>query len=213
MTTPALLAAVIACCMGINALAAEQHTTSVAKHTALFAGGCFWCMEAAFEKVEGVDEVISGYTGGHVERPSYEQVSKGSTGHYETVQVIYNPNQVTYEQLLETFWQNIDPHDDTGQFCDKGDQYRAAIFFSNTHQQQAAEASKRALESSGSLSEPVVTQILPARRFWSAEDYHQDYYQEHSIRYRYYRTLCGRDRRLNQIWNEVNLKAVLADKN
>lgn len=211
MSATALLAAIVTCCLSASSIAAENKSP-VATQTAVFAGGCFWCVEAALEKLEGVSEVVSGYTGGHIERPSYEQVSAGNTGHYEAVEVVYDPQRVTYEQLLKTFWNNIDPYDDTGQFCDKGDQYRAAIFFSGAEQQKAAEASKHELEMSGALVQPIVTQILPAQRFWLAEDYHQDYYKKNPLRYRYYRTVCGRDRRLNEVWSEVDLEAILTDK-
>jgi methionine-S-sulfoxide reductase len=211
VSTRAFLTAVVTCCMSATAVATDDENP-VALPTAVFAGGCFWCMEAAFEKLEGVREVISGYTGGHVEKPSYQQVSKGGTGHYEAVKVVYGPERVTYEQLLATFWRNIDPHDDTGQFCDKGDQYRAAIFFSDAKQQRAAEASKDALEMSGVLTEPIVTQILPTQRFWPAEEHHQGYYEKNPIRYHYYRTVCGRGRRLSKVWNGVDLEAILADK-
>lgn len=208
MNATALLAAIVGCGISTSALAAENKTP-VAAQTAVFAGGCFWCVEAALEKLEGIGAVVSGYTGGHVEQPSYEQVSAGSTGHYEAVEVVYDPQRVTYEQLLETFWKNIDPYDDTGQFCDKGDQYRAAIFFSGAEQQKAAEASKHELERSGVLAQPVVTQILPAQHFWPAEAYHQDYYKKNPLRYRYYRTVCGRDRRLNAVWSGVDVKAIV----
>ncbi|MFZ0256835.1 MAG: peptide-methionine (S)-S-oxide reductase MsrA [Gammaproteobacteria bacterium] len=211
MSATALLAAIVTCCLSASSIAAENKSP-VATQTTVFAGGCFWCVEAALEKLEGVSEVVSGYTGGHIERPSYEQVSAGNTGHYEAVEVVYDPQRVTYEQLLKTFWNNIDPYDDTGQFCDKGDQYRAAIFFSGAEQQKAAEASKHELEMSGALVQPIVTQILPAQRFWPAEDYHQDYYKKNPLRYRYYRTVCGRDRRLNEVWSEVDLEAILTDK-
>ncbi len=207
MSPAATVVAVLACCITASATAAENKDPRPSE-TAVFAGGCFWCVEAAFEKLKGVKDVISGYTGGQTEQPSYKQVSKGATGHYEAVQVVYDPRQVSYEQLLETFWRNIDPYDDTGQFCDKGEQYRAAIFFNGAQQQKAANASKHALEQPGVLAEPVVTQILPAQQFWPAEDYHQDYYKKNPLRYRYYRTACGRDRRLKNVWSEVDLVPV-----
>lgn len=210
MSPTAIFAAVVISSMTISAMATENKE-GMAQRSAIFAGGCFWCVEAAFEKLEGVTEVISGYTGGHAEQPTYKQVSKGGTGHYEAVEVVYDPRRVSYEQLLETFWRNIDPYDDTGQFCDKGDQYRAAIFFRGARQQEAAEASKYALEQAGVLAAPVVTQILPAAPFWPAEDYHQGYYKKNPLRYRYYRTACGRDRRLNKVWSEIDLKAVLSE--
>jgi len=212
MSKTAVLAAILTCYLSVSAMASGNNRSG-AVQTAIFAGGCFWCVEAAFEKVKGVSAVISGYTAGHVERPSYKQVSEGTTGHYEAVEVTYDPQQVTYEQLLKTFWRNIDPYDDTGQFCDKGSQYRAAIFFSDARQKKAAEASKQALERSGVLKGPVVTELLLTQRFWHAEEYHQDYYKKNPIRYRYYRFLCGRDRRLNDIWSEVDLAAILMNSN
>ena len=209
MTSKAILGAVLIYCLTVNAMAAENDNP-VDLQMAIFAGGCFWCVEAAFEKLDGVSEVISGYTGGRAEQRSYKQVSKGGTGHYEAVEVVYDPQRMSYDQLLEAFWKNIDPYDDTGQFCDKGDQYRAAIFFRGAEQQEAAEASKHALEISGALTQPIATQILPAQRFWPAEDYHQDYYKKNPIRYRFYRTACGRDRRLNDVWSEIDVASVLA---
>jgi len=167
---------------------------------ATFAGGCFWCMEGPFDRLDGVVSTTSGYTGGGKKRPTYEEVSAGGTGHAESVRVVYDPAQVGYERLLEVFWHNIDPLARERQFCDTGNQYRAAIFYHDEPQRRAAEASKSALEASGKLKGPIVTQIVAAGEFWPAEEYHQDYYKKNPIRYKYYRGGCGRDARLKEIW-------------
>lgn len=167
---------------------------------ATFAGGCFWCMEPPYDKLDGVLSTTSGYAGGRTEDPTYREVSSGRTGHLEVLQVEYDPSRVSYEELLEVFWRNIDPHDPRGQFCDKGEQYQAAIFALNDGQRAAAEASKTAVEAE--LSEPVVTEIRPAAKFYPAEDYHQDYYKKNPVRYKFYRWNCGRDQRLQQVWGE-----------
>ena len=167
---------------------------------ATFAGGCFWCVEEAFEKVPGVIRAVSGYTGGTVDRPTYEEVSSKSTGHYEAVQVTFDPTKVSYAQLVDWFWRNIDPFDADGQFCDKGSPYHTAIFTHDAEQHTTAEASKQALEASGRFKERIATKILPAEPFWVAEDYHQDYYKKNPHRYSYYKTACGRAQRLEQIW-------------
>lgn len=167
---------------------------------AIFAGGCFWCMEPPFDKLDGVVATISGYSGGTKAKPTYEQVSAGRTGHYEVVRIDYDPAKVSYETLLNVFWRNIDPLDPHGQFCDKGPMYRSAIFAVDEAQRAAAEASKAALEKSGRLPGKIVTEILPAAPFYDAEDYHQDYYKKNSLKYTYYRWSCGRDRRLEQLW-------------
>jgi peptide-methionine (S)-S-oxide reductase len=166
------------------------------------AGGCFWCVEEAFEHQDGVDSATSGYTGGQIANPTYEQVSEGGTGHFEAVQIVYDPQKITYEKLLDVFWHNVDPTDATGQFCDRGDQYRSAIFVHDAAQRAAAEASKRAIEQSGKPTAKVATEILPAGTFYPAEEYHQDYGEKNPIRYRFYRTTCGRDRRLREVWGE-----------
>lgn len=204
------MAAIVTSCVSVVAMGEERQAMAVAGH-AVFAAGCFWCIEADLEKLEGVTEVTSGYTGGHVAEPTYEQVSQGRTGHYEAVRVAYDPQRVTYQQLLIAFWGNIDPHDAGGQFCDQGTQYRAAIFYRDPEQRAAAEASKNALETSGALKHTIVTPILPATNFWPAEERHQDYYKKNPIRYTYYRTLCGRDRRLSEIWSTVDRGSILTD--
>jgi peptide methionine sulfoxide reductase msrA/msrB len=169
---------------------------------ATFAGGCFWCTESDFEKVPGVVKVISGYTGGHKENPTYKEVSSGTTGHVEAVQVYYDPSQVTYGALLEYFWKHIDPTDPGGQFVDRGEQYRSVIFYHDEEQKQLAEESKNALDKSGRFKKPVVTEILPFTQFYEAEDYHQDYYKEHSIKYKYYRYRSGRDQFIEKVWGK-----------
>jgi peptide-methionine (S)-S-oxide reductase len=170
--------------------------------TATFAGGCFWCMEPPFDQLDGVISTTSGYTGGHKADPTYREVSSGSTGHAEAVQIVYDPERVDYERLLEVFWHNVDPLDAGGQFCDRGNQYRTAIFYHNENQRELAEASKRALQASGELPGPIVTEIVEAGTFYPAEDYHQDYYEKNPIRYKYYRWRCGRDARLEELWGE-----------
>jgi peptide-methionine (S)-S-oxide reductase len=168
--------------------------------TATFAGGCFWCMEPPFDKLPGVLSTTSGYTGGTKKHPTYEEVSSGATGHTEAVQVVYDPARITYEKLLDVFWHNIDPTVKDRQFCDVGPMYRTSIFVQNAEQRKLAEASKAALEKSKPFKEAIVTPIVDAAEFWPAEEYHQDYYRKNPVRYNYYRTGCGRDRRLTQLW-------------
>jgi peptide-methionine (S)-S-oxide reductase len=184
----------------VLAAALSQGAPAPGQAVATFAGGCFWCMEGPFEKLPGVVSVTSGYTGGQKKNPTYEEVSSGVTGHAESVQIVYDPKTVSYDKLLEVYWHNIDPLQANAQFCDHGSQYRSAIFFHDAAQQQAAEASKKALEASGKLSGKIVTQIVPASTFYPAEDYHQDYYKKNPIRYQTYRMGCGRDRRLKELW-------------
>ena len=167
---------------------------------ATFAGGCFWCMEGPFDKLEGVISTTSGYTGGGKKNPTYEEVSAGGTGHAESVRVVYDPAKVSYARLLDVFWHNIDPLARERQFCDAGNQYRSAVFYHDEAQRLAAAASKSTLEASGRLKGPIATQIVPAGEFWPAEEYHQDYYKKNPIRYKYYRGGCGRDARLKEIW-------------
>ena len=170
--------------------------------TAAFAGGCFWCMQPPFDRLDGVVSTAVGYTGGHTKNPTYEQVSAGGTGHTESIQITYNPKKITYAGLLEIFWHNVDPLTPNAQFCDHGTQYRTAIFFYNEEQQRLAELSKRELEASGRFKQPIVTEIVPASTFYPAEDYHQAYYRKNSLRYKYYRYSCGRDRRLQELWGK-----------
>lgn len=168
--------------------------------TAIFAGGCFWCMEKPYDELPGVIATTSGYTGGDVENPSYQQVSRGGTGHYEALKVTYDPQQVDYETLLDVFWVNVDPLDNRGQFCDKGSQYRSAIFVASPEEEALAETSREALSSR--FTQPIATEILPATTFYEAEEYHQDYYQKNPVRYKVYRAGCGRDNRLATVWGD-----------
>ena len=167
---------------------------------ATFAGGCFWCMEPPFIQLPGVVSVASGYTGGQKMNPTYQEVSAGSTGHAEAVEIVYDPTKISYSRLLDIFWHNIDPLDATGQFCDKGQQYRSAIFYHDDEQKRVAETSKQGLEQSGRFKQPLVTTIIPATTFYPAEDYHQHYSQKNPIRYKFYRHSCGRDQRLEELW-------------
>ena len=177
-----------------------------ATETATFAGGCFWCMEKPFEKLDGVIAVESGYTGGTKDNPSYQEVSAGITGHAEAVQIVYDPSKITYSELLEVFWRQIDPTDSGGQFVDRGTQYRSEIFYHSEEQKKLAEESKKALEASGPFNRPIVTQITPAGAFYKAEDYHQDYYKNNPIRYKYYRHGSGRDHFLKTTWQNHGKK-------
>ncbi|MGQ0812291.1 MAG: peptide-methionine (S)-S-oxide reductase MsrA [Nitrospiraceae bacterium] len=180
-----------------SAVQAADHAPAA---KAVFAGGCFWCMEEVFEKVDGVVSVTSGYSGGQVANPSYEQVSAGRTGHAEAVEVTYDPAKVSYRKLLDAFWYNVDPLTPNAQFCDHGTQYRAAIFYQNEEEKRLAEESRQAIENSKRFKEPIVTEITPASAFYSAEDYHQDFYKKNSIRYKFYKYTCGRAQRLEELW-------------
>jgi peptide-methionine (S)-S-oxide reductase len=182
----------------IPSLAAD--TPNLAKAT--FAGGCFWCMEEAFEKVAGVISVTSGYMGGQKANPTYEEVSAGGTGHAESVEVVYDPEKVSYSKLLEAFWHNVDPTTPDRQFCDGGNQYRSAIFYQDEQQKRLAEASKQALDKSKPFREPIVTQIVPASQFYPAEEYHQDFYKKNPFRYKFYKHNCGRAQRLEELWGK-----------
>ncbi|MDP5209162.1 peptide-methionine (S)-S-oxide reductase MsrA [Microbulbifer sp. 2205BS26-8] len=177
-------------------LGSAQESSNI--RTAVFAGGCFWCMEPPYDKVNGVLETTSGYSGGHVKNPTYDQVSAGGTGHAEAIQITYDANKVSYSDLLRIFWHNIDPFDAGGQFCDRGGQYRSEIFYSNEQEKELAEASKKKVEAE--LGKKVVTQIQPVSTFYPAEAYHQNYYQRNPLRYKYYRFRCGRDQRLKAVW-------------
>ena len=167
---------------------------------AYFAGGCFWCMEEVFEKVPGVTAVVSGYMGGRVEHPSYEQVSAGGTGHAESVEVVYDPAKASYTTLLDAFWHNVDPVTPNAQFCDHGSQYRSVIFYQGEEQKRLAEESKRAIEQSQRLTQPIVTELTKASQFYPAEEYHQDFYKKNPIRYKFYKFNCGRAQRLEEVW-------------
>lgn len=181
--------------------------------SAVFAGGCFWCTESDFEKIDGVTEVISGYTGGHQKDPNYQEVSSGTTGHTEAVKVYYDSKKVSYEALLEIFWRHVNPIDPGGQFADRGSQYRSAIFYHDDLQKKLAEASKKALDQSGRFDKPVVTEIVKLETFYPAEEYHQDYYKKNPIRYKVYRYGSGRDQFLNKMWkSEKNKTSALKSK-
>ena len=169
---------------------------------ATFAGGCFWCMEEAFDSVPGVLSVTSGYTGGQIPNPSYAQVSAGQTGHTEAIEVLYDPAKVSYSKLLEVFWHNIDPLTPNAQFCDHGSQYRSGIFYHNDAQQKLAEESRQALTDSKRFNAPIVTEIVMASMFYAAEEYHQDYYKKNPLRYKFYKLNCGRAQRLTEIWGK-----------
>jgi len=180
--------------------AAQPEPATTAR--AIFAGGCFWCMEHPYDKLPGVISTTSGYIGGHVPNPSYEQVTSGRTGHTEAVEVVYDPAQVSYETLLQVFWRNIDPLTENRQFCDVGPQYRSGIFVLDDEQRTLAEASRTDLEASGRFDRPIVTEISAAGMFYPAEAYHQDFYLKNPLRYRLYRSNCGRDRRLKELWGD-----------
>ena len=174
--------------------------TTATSAKAIFAGGCFWCVESDFDKIDGVLSTTSGYTGGSVANPSYEQVSGKHTGHAEAVEIVFDPRKVSYEKLVEHFWRTIDPTTKDRQFCDVGSPYRSAIFAVDAAQLQVAQASRAALEKSKPFKEAIVTEIVPAGAFYPAEDYHQDYYKKNPLRYQYYRLSCGRDARVKQLW-------------
>ena len=197
--------ALVALLAGISAAAAQTAPPKAdgKTATAIFAAGCFWCVEEAFEKVPGVSAAVSGYIGGKVANPTYEQISTGRTGHTEAVQVTYDPGKVTYEQLVDWFWKNVDPLDASGQFCDKGSQYRSGIFYHDDMQRKVAEASKQALEASKRFKQPIATEITAAGPFYLAEDYHQDYYKKNANRYQFYKHGCGRVQRLEQLWGKA----------
>ncbi len=181
--------------------AGEKSTGADGKFsTATFAGGCFWCMEPPFDKLDGVISTTSGYTGGRTKNPTYQQVSAGVTGHAEAIRVIYDPEKVGYEKLLTVFWHNIDPTTPDRQFCDSGNQYRTAIFFTDEGQRLLAEESKTALMKTKPFKEAIVTEIVPAGAFYEAEEYHQDFYKKNPVRYKLYRFNCGRDQRLKELW-------------
>ena len=189
-------AAALAGCAVLTAGAGFAQSTQHA--TAIFAGGCFWCMEPPFDALDGVVSTTAGYTGGQTKNPTYEQVSEGRTGHTEAVRVLYDPSKISYDKLLEVFWRNIDPLDGGGQFCDRGPQYRSGIFFQSEDERKSAEISKEKVASK--LSGRVTTEIVAAGPFYEAESYHQDYYKKNPVRYKLYKWNCGRDQRLEKIW-------------
>jgi peptide-methionine (S)-S-oxide reductase len=186
------------------AIPATHAANEPGRQTAIFAGGCFWCMEHPFDELDGVISVTSGYAGGTKANPTYEEVSSGRTGHAESVEVVFDPAKVSYQKLVDVFWHNIDPLAVSAQFCDHGTQYRSAIFYQGEEQKRIAEASKEALEKSGRFDKPIATQIVAASTFWPAEGYHQHYYRTNPVRYKFYRLNCGRDQRLEQLWGKPN---------
>lgn len=188
--------------MSHHAGGADTANGSRTLETATFAGGCFWCLEEALDKVEGVVSTTSGYTGGQKTSPTYEEVSAGGTGHTESVQVMYDPQKVSYATLLDVFWHNIDPTTPDQQFCDKGRQYRSAIFYHDDHQKRLAEESKQRVENSKPFKEAIITEITPASAFYPAEEYHQNFYQKNPIRYKFYKFNCGRTQRLEALWGK-----------
>ena len=201
---PTLAAAALALATA-GAAAQQDSSTMQAKDNqavATFAGGCFWCMEPPYDELKGVLSTISGYTGGTKVDPTYQEVSAGGTGHTEAVQVTYDPSQVSYQELIEVFWRNVDPLDAGGQFCDRGDSYRTGIFVHDEEQRRLAEESKQRLAASARFAQPIVTEIVDAGDFYPAEDYHQDYYEKNPVRYKFYRWNCGRDQRLTELWVE-----------
>lgn len=181
---------------GASAASIDRSSTK----TAVFAGGCFWCVESDFDKVPGVLETTSGFSGGHVDNVTYKQVTRGGTGHYEVVEVRYDPEVVSYDELVTYFWRHVDPTDPGGQFCDRGESYRTAIFAQTDEERATAEASRVALDASGVLDKPIATPVLTFKDFWPAEAYHQDYYTKNPVRYRFYRKSCGRDATIKQVW-------------
>jgi len=188
-----------------QAIAQTEDTTMNQGHLeqAIFAGGCFWCLESDMDKLPGVVETISGYTGGHQDDPTYEEVSAGGTGHAESVKVTFDPTRISYDRLLDAFWRSIDPTTHDAQFCDHGNQYRTAIFYMNEAQKKAAERSRAELEKTKPFRAGIVTEITPADTFYPAEDYHQNYYKKNPLRYRFYRYNCGRDSRLEELWGRA----------
>ena len=185
-----------------NVQSASQAAAGATPGKAYFAGGCFWCMEEVFEKVEGVLSATSGYMGGTVASPSYEEVSAGRTGHAESVEVVYDPAKVSYQKLLDVFWRNVDPITPNAQFCDHGSQYRSAIFFQTDEEKRASDTSKQAIEQSRRFTEPIVTQIVMTSKFYPAEEYHQDFYKKNPVRYKLYKYKCGRAQRLEKLWGK-----------
>jgi len=208
MRTPLIAAAFIAVVVAVAAAVAQSRPEKPAAApgrplaTATLAGGCFWCVESDFDKIDGVISTTSGYIGGRKANPTYQEVSAGGTGHTEAVQIVFDPSRVSYRTLVDRFWTTIDPTVKDQQFCDVGSQYRSGIFFHDEEQRREAEASKAAIEKSKPFKQPIVTEITMATTFYPAEEYHQDYYLKNPIRYRYYRTGCGRDARLKQLWGD-----------
>ena len=202
IVTAALVTSAIASSAVIVTLDDTPTKSQAGLQTAVFAGGCFWCTESDFDKVKGVVATTSGYIGGSVKNPTYEQVSAGGTGHAEAVEVKFDPKKITYANLLKVYWLSIDPLTENRQFCDGGSQYRSAIFYIGESQKKQALAYKKSLEDSKFFKQPIVTEITAASQFYPAEDYHQDYHNKNPVRYNYYRSSCGRDARLKQVWGK-----------
>ncbi len=199
---PVILTELLFLTGGATMSAKSEVNKNTALEKATFAGGCFWCIEDTFQKIEGVIEAVSGYTGGHKENPTYEEVSSGTTGHYEAVQITFDPSKISYEDLLSLFWRQIDPTDEKRQFADRGSQYRTAIFYHNQEQKLLAEKSRQELEKSGKFQKPVVTQIIPFTKFYQAEEYHQDYASKKSLQYKLYKKGSGREKFIKEEWDE-----------
>ncbi len=202
MSVRALLCTMIT--LSFPSLLYAESASAPASETAILAGGCFWCIESDYEKLDGVLEVVSGYTGGHVDNPSYEQVSAGGSGHIEAVQVSYDANRISYAEILDYFWRHIDPTRNDGQFCDHGPQYRPAIFYQDEDQHQQALASERRIEQEKPFADALKVELIAASEFYLAEDYHQDYYRKNPLRYNFYRYSCGRDARVEALWGEAS---------
>ncbi len=189
-----------------NSHAADKKIIETPKNqVAVFAGGCFWCMQPPYDNLikKGVLKVTVGYTGGQTEKPTYEDVSSGKTGHFEAIEVVYNPQKISYKELLSIFWKNIDPYNKTGQFCDNGEEYTSAVFFANDEQKKDYDESLKNIEKDGIKLAQVTTKVLPLKTFYAGEDYHQSYYTKNPIRYKYYRFNCGRDKRLKEVWGSL----------
>jgi peptide-methionine (S)-S-oxide reductase len=202
----ACAAAFVAATYASHALAQTGGAAVTTTAKATFAGGCFWCVESDFDKIDGVISTTSGYTGGKTANPTYEQIGTKATGHFEAVEIVFDPRKVSYEKLVEYFWRTIDPTDASGQFCDKGAPYKTAIFAQDAEQLKIAQASRERLEKTKPFKAPVVTEVLTAATFYRAEEYHQDYYTKNPVRYKYYRTSCGRDARVKQLWGDQAAK-------
>jgi peptide-methionine (S)-S-oxide reductase len=198
--------------VALTALASAQEAgapkAGASEAVAIFAGGCFWCVEADFDHVKGVTGTVSGYIGGKVDKPTYGQVTAGDTGHREAVRITFDPSKVTFAKLLDVFWHSVDPTDPQGQFCDQGFSYTTAIYATTGAQRALAQFSKDAIERSGALGKPIKTEIVKAPTFWPAEDYHQDYYRKNPVRYRFYRWNCGRDARLKELWGDAAMRGI-----
>lgn len=187
-----------------GARAADSAPAGAGLETATFAGGCFWCMQPAFDKVPGVVKTVVGYTGGDKAHPTYEEVSAGTTGHAESIEITFDPKKVSYQHLLDIFWHNVDPTTADREFCDVGNQYRSEIFYHDAEQERLAKDSMAEIEKTKTFKDPIVTRIVPATTFWPAEDYHQDYYLKNPVRYNFYRYNCGRDARLRALWGAAS---------